>query len=93
MKPGIYEWQICGRPARSMNFDLPHYGGSNYVFGREIVMEARSYNAFAFDELSENIQERAIDNLRDIEYLTGDDAIKETILANEYMFTEDGDID
>jgi len=62
---------------------LKKYEFENYDTDREYLEE----------EFRREIAEEILSILtRDYEYQTSDDGIKETILANEYEFTEDGEI-
>ena len=46
---------------------------------------------YAFDELSDDAKARAVESLRkDFDYLTSEEAIVETIRANEWEFLEGG---
>lgn len=98
-----------------IEFDNPHYEYVSWITPRDekgylqwskgypVGSQAEAYKrtekaveAFtsAWEEYCSDKAHELFKSLREeYEYQTGDDAIKETILANEYMFTEEGDID
>jgi len=54
-------------------------------------MEVRKVELYEFDELDEKTQQKVLSELKKYsEYLTSEEAIKETIEINEMRFLKDG---
>ena len=82
-------WNIIDCPSREGNTRLEYeWEGDKELTKKQEEILDRAVELFA-DKVSE-----ALKGLRDTyEYLCSDEAVKDTLLANDYDFTEDGKID
>jgi hypothetical protein len=87
------DWTINDTPGRETNTRLEWELMDNDGYSCDATIKQAEILDRAVERFSDKVEE-ALRRLRDnYEYSTSDEAVKETILANEYTFTIDGKMD